>query len=219
MKLKSILAVALAACLGFMATSAEAALIYGFSGITNNNATNRAIGAAQLKVEMIDVGWGGQVRFEFTNTGASACSLTDIYFHDSTNLITQFGWIQNYSGTNFRMGATPSTLTGGSAVGFVTDQILNTESSSIAYGVNPGEKVAIIVNMRASTLFSDMITAITNQTVRIGVTAMGFNLGGQESFVNGTTNIAPVPVTPEPSAMALGGIAIAGLFLKRRKRM
>ncbi len=218
MLLKKILTVAFAACLGLMTTAAEAALQYGFTNITNNRASNAAVGRNQLKVELFDVGWGNQARFEFTNTGASLGSATDIYFHDSSNLLTGLSWIQNQTGVNYVAGANPSTLTGGTAAGFVTDTALNTQSTSTSYGVNPGEKVSITLYIAAGKTFGDLVTAITTQTVRMGVYMTGFAYAGTESFVNTPTNIAPVPVTPEPSSMALGGLACVGLLLRRRKK-
>jgi|GEM_PF-2210648 len=218
MPLKKILIVALAACLGLMATSAEAAIQYGFTCITNKKASNASVGVNQLKVELFDVGWGNQVRFEFSNTGPSAGSATDIYFHDSSNMLTGLSWIQNQTGVNYVAGANPSTLSGGNAAGFVTDTALNTQSTSTSYGVNAGEKVGLTLYIAAGRTFGELVDAITAGTVRMGVYMMGFSSTGTESFVNNPTNIAPIPVTPEPSSLALGGVACMGLLWRRRQR-
>lgn len=214
--MRKILIAACAAFLGFMSTAAEAGFQYGFSCITNRNVSNASVGS-QLKVDVIDPGWGNQVRFEFTNTGTKAGSITDIYFHDASNILASFGWVQNQTGVNFVAGANPATLSGGSAVGFVTDTVLNTESTSTAYGVNPGEKVGITLNLGAGKMFSDVVAAISTGAIRMGVQMTGFTYLGSESFVNTTTNTSPVPVTPEPSALALGGLACLGLLRRRRK--
>lgn len=217
MPLKKILTVALAACLGLLTTTTEAAFQYGFTNITTNNASNAAVGCNQLKVEMTDVGWGNQVRFEFSNTGPSAGSATDIYFQDSTNLLTGISWIQNQAGVNFVAGANPSTLRNGSTVGFVTDTAVNSQSTSTSYGINSGEKMQITLNIAAGRYFSDVVDAISTGSIRMGVYMSGFSYTGWESFVSNPTNIAPVPVTPEPSSMALAGLACVGLLFRRRK--
>ena len=52
--------------------------IYGFENITNNNATDAAIGESQLFVDVTQP-VAGYVLFTFTNTGPAACSITDVY--------------------------------------------------------------------------------------------------------------------------------------------
>ena len=101
------------------------ALPVGFSCITGNDAGNCATGAAQLSVAVSDVG-GNEVLFHFSNTGASASSITDVYFDDGTLLgiaglidadddaLGSFG----SAGVDFSQGASPPDLPGGSSVGF-----------------------------------------------------------------------------------------------------
>ena len=50
-----------------MVASAASAVTLGFSNITGNNATDAAIGEAQLSVDVTDAG-GGLVDFKFNNT-------------------------------------------------------------------------------------------------------------------------------------------------------
>ena len=210
--------VALTVIVCLLSSTAQAGFLYGFTAATNNNAANVATGTNQLKVDVFDIG-NSNIKFQFTNTGANVSSITDIYFADSGNLFNSLNWIENGSaGVYFRPGASPLTLNGGSNVGFVTTQKLNSESSSIGYGVNPGETVGLVLSLNAGRMFGEVTSAIAASSLRVGLMVRGFSNLGQESFVNSATNSSPVPVTPEPSALALAGLACLGLVWHKRKQ-
>ena len=69
-----------------LSASVSNATTFSFGCITNTSAANCAIGAAQLAVDVTAGPLADQVLFTFTNTGASASSITDVYFDDGTLL-------------------------------------------------------------------------------------------------------------------------------------
>ncbi len=209
---------ALTVIVSLLTSTAQAGFQYGFWNATNNNSGNVTTGMTQLTVKVFDIG-NSNVKFEFTNVGSKVSSITDIYFDDGDSLFSSLSWIENgSSGVYFRPGASPNTLTGGSNVGFNTTQALNSESSSIGYGVNPGEKVGLVLSLGAGHMFGEVTTALATDALRVGLLVRGFSNSGTESFVNSSINSSPVPVTPEPSALALAGLACIGLVWKKRKK-
>ena len=84
-----------------------------FYCISNNSATNCATGAAQLSVDVIDL--GSQVQFNFYNSGPANSSIADVYFDDGSllgiaSLIDADDGIGGDSGVDFSEGASPSNL-------------------------------------------------------------------------------------------------------------
>ena len=95
------------------ATSAQA-VQFDFSNITNNSATDAAIGENQLFVDVTDTG-GGQGLFTFTNSGPEDSSIVQIYFDDENNsILSGIASIDNSSpGVAYSTGSTPPNLPGG----------------------------------------------------------------------------------------------------------
>jgi hypothetical protein len=202
--------------LSLMASSAEAGLQYGFWNISNNNATNVTTGKNQLKVDVSDAG-SGKVKFTFTNVGTRASSITDIYF-DNGGILSSLATITNQTGVLFQPGANPSTLPYASNIGFFTATNLNSESTSISFGVNQGESLGLTMNLVGGKTYFDALNALANCTLRVGVYVRGFSNGGVESFVNGSGNLQGIPIVPEPSSLALAGLAGLGMFFVRKKK-
>lgn len=186
---------------------------YGMSFycVSNNSAVDCAAGVDQLAVEVVDLG-SGQVRFDFTNSGPNASSITDVYFDDGTLL--GIASIVNGTGVNFSQGATPGDLPSGNnatppfqtTAGFSADS----DEPPPLNGVNPGEQLGIIFNLINGQDYADTLAALADGSLRIGIHVQGFDGGGSESFVN-----TPVP---EPGFYGLLSLGLGGLYLLRRRK-
>jgi hypothetical protein len=191
----------------------------GFSCITNNNAGDCTAGQTQLSVVVTDLG-GGQVLFNFQNSGPAASSITDVYFDDGTllgiaglvdaddNALGSFG----SAGVDFSQDASPPNLPGGNVIGFETTAGFLADSDAPAQpnGVNPLESLGIVFNLKGGGTYADIISELTTGELRIGIHVQGFASGGSESFVN-------VPV-PEPGTALLIGFGLATLARRRSTR-
>ena len=224
-----------------LSTEAQAKL-FGFEAITANSTIDPGIGEAQLSVDVTDYG-SNQVLFTFSNAGPLTSSITDVYIEDGSLLqiyddpITVGiidGIINNPSPllVNFEEGANPAMLPGSEnmPVPLVSsDYFFSADSVSPPplNGVNPGESLGILFDLKPTKTFYDVITAIENgftapdptimnpdgtiyyegTTVRVGIHAQAFGDGDSESFI----------MTPIPASVILGmlGLGVAGLKLRK----
>lgn len=211
----------------FLSTEARANL-YGFKSITNNNASDAAVGEAQLTVDVTNPG-SDQVLFTFYNTTAiEACSITDIYIDDGALLADIYSLTGTF-GVSFSNPATPGDLPGGNGIvpQFNTSAGLSADSDPDVYanGVNAAtEYLEVLFNLKSGKTFADVLTAIdrgfhpelyynfTSKTwnfdhLLIGMHVQGFDSGGSESFI----------ATPVPGALLLGmlGMGVAGMKLRK----
>jgi len=209
--------------LALSASAASAGWTYGFGEVTSNSATNVAIGESQLSMEVIRLRRSDRVRIKFRNTGPEASSITDVYFDDSNSVFSSIRRIHNSDGVSFSQGASPKNLPGANNLldPFQTTLGLNADSDPPVQinGVNPGEVLGITLNLASGKTFWDVISGINNAVLRVGLHVQGFANGGSESFVNVTPkNPDGPPIVPEPTGLALAGLAIGGLLVKRRRR-
>jgi hypothetical protein len=148
-----------------------------------------AAGAAQLFVTVSE-GPGDQVTFRFTNTGAAAMSITDVYFDDGTLL--GIASIAEGPGVAFSQGASPPDLPSGEdcepefevTAGFLADS----DNPPPANGVNPGEWLEITFDLQevngVPLTFADTVAQLTSGMLRVGIHVQAFANGGSEAFVN-----------------------------------
>ena len=122
--------------------------------------------------------------------------------------------ITNGSGVSFSQYTSPPNLPGANNVsppfqvtaGFLADSNPPTQPN----GVNPGEWLKIYFNLQSGKNFANVISDLTNESLRIGIHVQGFTDGGSESFVNN-----PVPI---PAAAWLFGSGLLGLGALARRR-
>jgi hypothetical protein len=191
--------------------SASAPISFGYGCITSNNATNCGIGQNQFRTQVSQVG-SSQILFQFLNVGSAASSITDIYFQDTApKSLLSIANIINSTGVSFSQGATPPNLPGGQNVGFNANFSADSNSPVSQNGINPGEVLGILFNIRPgfANPFDAVITDLQQGSLRLGLHAQAFSSGASASFVN--------EAVPEPMTMLGTGAALGmGALLKRK---
>ena len=191
-----------------------------FFCITNNSATDCAIGEAQLSVDVLDIG-GNQVLFNINNNGPIDDAIVrQVYFDDGTllgiaSLVDSDEGIGGDPGVDFSVDASPPDLPGGNSIspafnvtaGFLGDA--DTPQPNVN-GIGAGETLGIIFDLQAGMTYADVIDDLTTGALRIGLHVQAFTSGGSESFVNN-----PIPV---PAAVWLFGSGLLGLIGIARRR-
>jgi hypothetical protein len=184
--------------------------------------------ASQLNVRVSDVsGNPGQVTFRVTNAvGSVYSSVTEIYFdsHGSSPLGQLLSPVSNSSGVQFTGGtATPGALPGGASLAnpFVATAGFSADAASLFQGIDSSSKwVEMTFNLTAGKTFTDVLAAINNQDLRLGLrstsilAAFTTSNSFSDSFIN-TIVAVPLPVGVWSGFGVLGGIAI---FRWRRVR-
>src|SRR5262245_4453796 len=202
--------------LGLTTQPAHASLV-SFYCITPNQATDCAIGQAQMQVEVSDPG-GDQVKFTFTNLGPTASSITDVYFDDGPLL--GISSIVNGLGVKFSGMARPRELPGANnasppfvtSVGFFST---GSTSPTAPNGINPVETLMIFFDLQPGVSYADVLAAFDNGELRIGLHVQGYADGGSVSLVSN-----PVPPGPRPAAvwMFLPALGAFGVGRRRSRR-
>ena len=200
------------------ASPVQAGYTYGFVGLSKNDAQNTATGESQLQLDVRSLS-GGRVEFKFRNIGTTASSITNVYFDGSDDLFQYTSSVSGSRGVRFQSDATPQSLPSGSNLlsPFETDDSFSAKSGRISNGVNPGELLNVQMKLKSGYRLWNVVSAINSLTLRVGLNVQGFSNGGTESFINPTPGGNPPPMVPEPTGLALAGIAAGCFFLKRRR--
>ncbi len=198
------------------AQSSDNTANYSFSCVSNNSATDCAIGSAQLGMTVTQ--GSGFVDFRFTNSGPLASSITDIYWDWAGEALfgEGDGTITSSAGVSFSFGARPEDLPSGNNLTptFSADIGADSNSPTRPNGVNPGEWVSF----RFLTGFTSTLADLASGDLRVGLHVQGFSSGGSESYVNrSTTVVAPVP-EPEAYALMLAGLGVVGAVARRKRK-
>lgn len=186
------------------------AVILSFENITGNSVQSAADGESQLFVEALDV--AGDASFRFFNIGPANSNLAEIYFDDGSLL--GISTISEIPPVDFELEASPPNLPGSNNIspafqvtaGFLAQAV----DPAPKNGVGPGEEVTIIFDLKSSQTFQDVLDELTDGRLRIGVHVIGFSNGQSESFVN--------TAIPEPAAMSLLLLGVAGALARARWR-
>lgn len=204
------------------AAIAPAAVTYQFTNITNNGTASSSTGS-QFQLTVSDYA-PNKALFTFNNLGPAVSSITDVYFDDGTLL--GIASIINTTGVQFSQGATPPNLPGGNTVGFTADWSADSDNPAPKNGVNPGESLGIVFNLKNNQTYDDTVAAIERTVngqwvaglakLQVGIHVQAFANGKSESFILKPNQPSPPPVVPAPAAIALAGIGTVAVGMLRR---
>ncbi len=185
---------------------------YNFYNITNNSYLDLG---DQLRVVVTDSG-NDQILFTFYNDIGIKSSICDIYFDDNSGYLNSMERIINGTGVSFDSPARPKNLPGGKPFSFKSDFSVDSDSPVSHNGINSStESLGLLFNLTSGNSFSDVINALANECLRIGlhIQAIGY-CDKSDSYINdpGNQNVVPVP-----GAALLGflGISLAGVKLRK----
>jgi hypothetical protein len=208
------------------ATAPATVMQLGFASITNNSAANVATGEAQLVVDIEEGISADRMTFTFRNTGPAASAITGVYFDGNPDIGGPLANIISiFNGTVGQVrleedSARPNLPNGPNATPpFVADfSLLTDPPTSTLNGVDPGELVAVTFRLKDGQTFADVLAALTNRSLRLGLHVQRFADGGSESFINTLEGPTPNPI-PEPGSvilLGLGGATLLAAGIRRR---
>jgi len=220
-----------AACVLLSAPLGHAETVtYSFTRFSTNGSVNPE---SQFTLEVRDFDkdnntLAGQVSFLFRNTGLIASSITGTHFEDGA--VLGIAYVNSGPGVDFsEPGSGPPSLPEGIGLSpaFVTTKgfTARADPPRAANGVNPGEWLEIIVDLKPDLAYGDVITAISNgfkrtsnlpysgNALRVGLHVQA--IGGEGGFSDGFI-LSQIPL-PAPVGLALAGLA-GVVIITRRKR-
>ena len=216
---KAALNLGLISCLGIAQQVSAASL--DFTCISSS--INCSTGESQFHVDVLATSNNNEVLFNINNTGAQQSAIEGVYFDDGT-LLGISSLIQQYdagtkTGVKFTAGsATPGELPDANNIspafettaGFLADS----DSPAPKYGINPGETLGILFNLKNASYFNDVISQLSSGDLRIGLHAQAFETGTSASFVNAPLSHLPLP----PAFILLLSALAGGLAFARTKQ-
>lgn len=210
-----------AGCMLASSSIASADMVLNFDCITPGNATNCAIGEAQLSASISALG-ANQVLFRILNSGTAKSVISEVYFDNGpllniANLIDKDDGVGGLAGVDFTGGsATPSHLpnAGNIVPTFVATHILSADADnpSPKNGIGAGEWLGIVFNIMSNGTVNNVYSGLMSGDLRVGLHVKDFNSGMSASFVN----TAPVPL---PAALWFFMTALIGGYISTRKKV
>lgn len=187
--------------------------------ISETNVANCATGASQLGVTVSGAA-AGQVLFTFTNTGPKPSSITDLYWEDSSLLQNMVSTNYSHTGTvSFSEGARPPNLSGWGSISpnFYAAFTADSNDPVSSNGVNPGESLGILFQLKDGKTFTDVLSALDtahlNQSggMRIGMHVQSFSNGASASFINVPQSVIHTPIPTAAWLLSSGLLGLVGV--------
>jgi hypothetical protein len=171
----------------------------------------------QLGVDVSDAG-NEQALFTFYNDIGIRSSICDIYFDDNSGSLLSLADIFNEPGVNFDTPANPANLPGGHPFSFYANFSADSDPPVKHNGIDSAsESLGLLFNLTDGKSFSDLINALENSDLRIGLHVQAIGdccCDASDSYIN---NPGEPPVVPVPGAFILGmlGMTFAGVKLRK----
>jgi hypothetical protein len=192
------------------APPAASAATFSFSCFSLNSPTDCNILESQISVDITQTAdW---INFKFLNSGPEASFIDGLYFADPPPSLLGGApkFVYSDAGIKFSAGCSPGDLPNKWGTTYCSDA----DAPAPKNGANPDEwvQVSYLLKNPATQSLATVVNYINAGTFDIGIKVQGFASGGSEWGV-----VAPPRTTvPEPGTLALLGIGVAAMVVRRR---
>ena len=199
------------------------AALYGFTPVSFNSGAAANVVAAQLSLDVTQL--GSYALFSFVNDGPVTSTITGTYFDDGAGVLDSLLKPVNGPGVNFRLGGTPANLPAPQVPFHFRADFWATANAPKGLGKkgvdNTEEIVTVPFMLESGENFADVLTALdagladptsTGGTLRVGIHVQSIDTCGQsDAFI-----LVPVHAAlPRAVILGLLGLSVAGLMMRR----